>query len=79
MIAASGYLDIYLRAFLVTNALLFAGSGIPILAKWVLIGRWKPQEIRIWSLAYYRFWVVKTLVRTNPLALFVGTPNYVLY
>ena len=44
---------------------------IPILAKWVLIGRWKPQQIRIWSLAYVRFWIVKTLVRSNPLALTV--------
>ena len=38
----------------------------PVVAKWVLIGRWKPQQIRIWSLAYVRFWIVKTLVRANP-------------
>ena len=50
---------------------------LPILAKWVLIGRWKPQQIRIWSLAYVRFWIVKTLVRSNPLALFAGSPLYV--
>ena len=40
---------------------------LPIVAKWVLIGRWKPREIRVWSLGYVRFWVVKTLVRSNPL------------
>ena len=51
----------------------------PILAKWVLIGRWKPQEIRIWSLAYVRFWLVKTLVVANPLVLFAGSPLYLLY
>ena len=45
----------------------------------MLIGRWKPQQIRIWSLAYVRFWIVKTLVRSNPLVLFVGSPLYVLY
>ena len=39
---------------------------LPILAKWMLIGRWKPQQIRIWSLAYVRFWVVKTLVAAEP-------------
>ena len=50
------------------------------LAKWVLIGRWKPQQIRIWSLGYFRFWIVKTLVRSNPLVLlFVGSPLYSLY
>ena len=47
--------------------------------KWVLVGRWKPQEIEIWSLAYLRFWLVKTLVVTNPLVLFVGSPLYMLY
>ena len=53
---------------------------LPILAKWVLIGRWKPQQIRIWSLGYVRFWIVKTLVRANPLVLFfAGSPLYVLY
>ena len=52
---------------------------LPILVKWVLIGRWKPQQIRVWSLAYFRFWLVKTLVRANPLVLFAGSPLYVLY
>src|SRR5438876_657055 len=46
----------------------------------MLIGRWKPEQIRIWSLAYVRFWIVKTLIRSNPCALlFVGSPLYVLY
>ena len=53
--------------------------ALPILAKWILIGRWKPQQIRIWSLAYVRFWVVKTLIRSNPLVLFIGSPLYMLY
>jgi non-ribosomal peptide synthetase-like protein len=45
----------------------------------MLIGRWKPQEIPVWSLAYVRFWIVKTLVRFNPFVLFVGSPLYLLY
>ncbi len=49
------------------------------MAKWILIGRWKPQQIRIWSLAYLRFWVVKTLVRRNPIVLFTGSPLFNLY
>ena len=52
---------------------------VPILAKWILIGRWKPRQIRIWSLAYVRFWVVKTLVRRNPIVLFTGSPLFILY
>ena len=41
--------------------------------------RWKPEPIRIWSLAYLRFWVVKTLVRRNPIVLFTGSPLFNLY
>ena len=78
--AAKGYEQIYLRS------VVFGGAGfivlciVPILAKWVLIGRWKPRQIRIWSLGYFRFWIVKTLVRSNPLAfLTVGSPMYAWY
>ena len=38
-----------------------------------------PGRFRIWSLAYLRFWAVKTLTRANPLVLFAGSPIYVLY
>jgi non-ribosomal peptide synthetase-like protein len=78
--AGAGLGHIYLRAVLFGGAGFVVLCTVPILAKWVLIGRWKPQQIRIWSLAYVRFWIVKTLIRTNPLALmFVGSPLYVLY
>jgi non-ribosomal peptide synthetase-like protein len=30
-------------------------------------------------LRYVRFWIVKTLIRLNPLVVFVGSPLYVLY
>src|SRR5207302_1302350 len=36
--------------------------------------------IRLWSLAYVRFWIVKTLIRSSPAArMFIGTPVYLLY
>ncbi|MEV5160839.1 Pls/PosA family non-ribosomal peptide synthetase [Streptomyces sp. NPDC053728] len=77
--AGSGVLDVYLRS-VVFGAAVFVGlAGLPIVVKWVLVGRSKPRQIRIWSLAYFRFWVVKTLVRANPLVLFVGSPLYTLY
>ena len=54
--------------------------AVPIAAKWLLIGRWTPRQIRLWSLDYVRFWVVKTLIRSNPAPyLFVGSPLYGLY
>jgi non-ribosomal peptide synthetase-like protein len=77
--AGIGLVDTCVRS-LAFGAGTFAGlcTG-PILLKWILIGRWKPQEIPIWSLAYLRFWTVKTLVRANPMARFAGSPLYVLY
>jgi non-ribosomal peptide synthetase-like protein len=77
--AGTGVLDIYLRSVLSGSALFLFLFTVPILAKWILIGRWKPQQIRIWSLAYVRFWVVKTLVRRNPIVLFTGSPLFNLY
>ncbi|WP_214365403.1 Pls/PosA family non-ribosomal peptide synthetase [Pseudonocardia sp. H11422] len=77
--AATGWVESYLRAFEFGAATFVAYCCLPIVAKWVLIGRWKPGEIPIWSLRYVRFWVVKTLIRANPMALFVGSPLYVLY
>jgi non-ribosomal peptide synthetase-like protein len=77
--AGSGVLDIYLRSVVSGCALFLFLFTVPILAKWILIGRWKRQQIRIWSLAYLRFWVVKTLVRRNPIVLFTGSPLFNLY
>ncbi|BCK73245.1 hypothetical protein Srufu_071980 [Streptomyces libani subsp. rufus] len=77
--AGSGMFERYLRSVLCGAAGLLLLCALPILVKWVLIGRWKPQQFRVWSLPYVRFWVVKTLIRANPLVLFVGSPLYTLY
>nr|ASV46817.1 hypothetical protein [uncultured bacterium] len=77
--AASELIDTYLRSLVFGCVTVLATCTVSILAKWVLIGRWTPHEIPVWSLAYVRFWLVKTLIRTNPLVLFVGSPLYVLY
>ncbi len=78
--AASGALATYLRLVLASTAAFLVVCAVPIAAKWVLVGRWKAQQIRLWSLAYVRFWIVKTLVRSSPAArLFIGTPLYSLY
>jgi non-ribosomal peptide synthetase-like protein len=78
--AGSDGVDIYVRLVLCCVAGFLAVCTLPILAKWILIGRWKPEQIRIWSLVYVRFWIVKTLIRSNPCALlFVGSPLYALY
>ncbi|MFD0268086.1 Pls/PosA family non-ribosomal peptide synthetase [Streptomyces sp. NPDC127106] len=86
--AARGYLWVaagenvvseYLRAIVAGAVVFFFLCAFPVLVKWTLVGRWKPVRLRLWSLAYFRFWIVRTLVRANPLVLFVGSPLYVLY
>src|SRR2546426_6026486 len=69
-----------LRLVLFGGAAFLIVCAIPIAAKWLLIGRWRPHQIRLWSLAYVRFWVVKSLIWSNPgVYLFVGSPLYGLY
>ncbi|MGW0564587.1 Pls/PosA family non-ribosomal peptide synthetase [Streptomyces sp. NPDC003016] len=75
----SGPAGLYLRS------LLFGGVGFvglcafPVVAKWILIGRWSAREFPVWGLTYLRFWTVKVLLHANPMIFFVGNPLYVLY
>jgi non-ribosomal peptide synthetase-like protein len=80
IVAGSQGIETYLRLVLLSAVAFLIVCAVPIATKWLLIGRWQPQSIRIWSLAYVRFWIVKTLIRSNPGAyLFVGSPLYTLY
>jgi len=80
MVEGSQGVQQYLRLVLLSGVAFLVVCAVPIVAKWLLIGRWKPQQIRIWSLAYLRFWMVKTLIRSNPgVYLLVGSPLYGLY
>ena len=76
--AGSGALDVYVRAV--------AFGGVAFLALARLSDRrrsgsssaaGRAGQIRVWSLAYLSFWIVKTLCATNPLVLFAGSPLYV--
>lgn len=80
LVAGSQGFAMYLRLVLFSSLAFLALYAVPIAGKWLLIGRWQPQQIRLWSLAYVRFWVVKTLIRSNPgIYLLVGSPLYGLY
>jgi non-ribosomal peptide synthetase-like protein len=76
---STGLADLYLRSLAVGTGTFALLCGLPIAAKWALVGRWKPTEIPLWSLAYVRFWLVKTLVAASPLAHFTGSPVYSMY
>ncbi|MFE0512556.1 Pls/PosA family non-ribosomal peptide synthetase [Streptomyces sp. NPDC058964] len=75
----SGPVHIYLRSLAFGGLGFLAMCLFPVLAKWILIGRWKPREFPVWGLTYLRFWLVKVLLHGNPMVFFVGNPLYVLY
>lgn len=79
LVQPSSVLAAYGRACVYVAA--FAGYSLimPIVVKWVFIGRWTPREIPVWSAAYLRFWTVRMLMRINPIVLFVGSPLAVVY
>ncbi|MFT4470075.1 Pls/PosA family non-ribosomal peptide synthetase [Arthrobacter sulfonylureivorans] len=71
--------ELYLRSIAYTAATFVVMCILPVAAKWIFIGRFRPKEIRIWSLAYFRFWLVKALMRTSPLSLMAGSPLTTFY
>ena len=71
--------EFYMRSVAFAVAAFVGLTAIPIAAKWLLIGRWKAESIPIWSLRYFRFWLVKTLVQSAPMAAFAGSPIRNLY
>lgn len=48
-------------------------------AKWVLIGRYKPGEYKLWSLYYWRWWLVNRIAGLSGAAALSGTPLLPLY
>ncbi|WP_262104408.1 Pls/PosA family non-ribosomal peptide synthetase [Arthrobacter sp. Marseille-P9274] len=70
---------LYLRSIGYAAATFVLLCILPVAAKWIFIGRFRPKEIRIWSLAYFRFWLVKALMRTSPLSLMTGSPLTTFY
>lgn len=79
VLGAGGATEMYLRsvAYLVASFTLL--SALPIALKWLIIGTWTEGTFPIWSVHYFRFWVVKNLVASAPIALFAGTPIYNVY
>ncbi|MFJ5559097.1 Pls/PosA family non-ribosomal peptide synthetase [Streptomyces sp. NPDC093250] len=77
--AGSGVTELYLRSVAFGGAAFVGACTFPIMAKWILIGRWKSCEFPVWGFAYIRFWTVKVLLHANPILFLVGNPLYVLY
>ncbi|MFJ8929043.1 Pls/PosA family non-ribosomal peptide synthetase [Streptomyces sp. NPDC102364] len=77
--SGGGVVEVYMRSAVFGGAVFAGACVLPVLAKWLLVGRWRETEFPVWSLAYVRFWTVKALLHANPMVLFVGSPLYVQY
>ncbi|MBI3878972.1 MAG: amino acid adenylation domain-containing protein [Verrucomicrobia bacterium] len=50
-----------------------------IVAKWVIIGRYRAGRYPLWGIYYFRFWLANTLQATVPVGYLTGTPLLGLY
>jgi non-ribosomal peptide synthetase-like protein len=78
-LAAPDFIQIWGRSVIFSLATFVGLSVVPIALKWAIVGRWKAEEIPLWSLAYVRFWFIKSLINTNPLRMFAGSPLFNVY
>jgi non-ribosomal peptide synthetase-like protein len=79
LMATTSPLAAYGRAVAVGCATWGLTVLVPVALKWLLIGRWTAGEFPAWGLRYWCFWVVRQLMRFNPMQVFAGTPLYTLY
>ena len=78
-IAPATMLETFMRMVVLGAVYLTGILVLPIAAKWLLIGKWRADVIPVWSLSYYRFWLVKTLVQMSPVRAIGGAPLYNVY
>ncbi len=64
------------RAEIIVSAWFLGLNLLAIAAKWALIGRAAPMTIKLWSPAYFRFWMARQLVTIAPAFLFAGEPLF---
>ncbi|MER7816900.1 hypothetical protein [Streptomyces sp. NPDC096153] len=77
--AASGLVDIHVRSLPFGGVGFTVRCAFPILAEWILVGRWKPRGFPLRSLSSPRFRIVRSLLHAHPLVFLVGNPLYVMY
>ncbi len=74
--AAEGAVATYQRSVAFGLLFLLGWAALPIAAKWTLVGTWKAQRFPLWSWRHFRFWLVTTLIKFSPMAIFVGSPIF---
>ncbi len=52
---------------------------IPIVVKWVVIGRYRPGAYPLWGTYYFRWWFTTTIEAAVPVGYLTGTPLFNIY
>lgn len=61
-------------ALIVPAALILTSFLLPVVAKWLLIGRFRPGRYRIWSWYYCRWWLLRKIFLISPMNVMAGSP-----
>ncbi len=73
-------IDIAVRTLTIAGFLLWPlYLGMAIAVKRLVVGKFKPGCVPLWSLAYCRFWVARLFQGLTGAWLFAGTPLMILY
>src|SRR5262249_57941457 len=52
---------------------------VPVLLKWVLIGRFRPGRHPLWGWYFCRWWLVRKALALAPLGVLAGSPLMAVY
>lgn len=77
--SAGSATETVIRATLYSIASLAVLMALPVVAKWLVIGRWREERFAIWGMKYFRFWVVQHLTTYSAWQAFRGTALFNVY
>jgi non-ribosomal peptide synthetase-like protein len=73
-------IDIAIRTLIIAGFLIWPlYLGLSIGVKWLVVGRFQAGRVALWSIAYWRFWVVRLFQGLSGATFFRGTPLMNLY
>ncbi|ODH02069.1 peptide synthetase [Nostoc sp. KVJ20] len=75
----SSPLQMCTRAILLSVSWLLITLMLPIIAKWLLIGRFRPGRYPLWGWYYCRWWLVRKILELAPLDYLAGSPLMPFY
>jgi non-ribosomal peptide synthetase-like protein len=59
--------------------LVMASFLVPLILKWLLIGRFEPGEHELWGWYFCRWWIVRKALEFSPLRILAGSPLMPIY